>query len=177
MIKEKSMKHGIRLRMEIEGIPERIQGDERKLKQILYNLLSNAMKFTADGGKVTLAAGRLFCRDQQWTRGNGGVEPIPLAPSADGEWVDISIRDTGIGLKPEDLGRIFAPFEQADNSAGRRYQGTGLGLSLTRQFVELHGGKIWAESEGEGKGSDFKFLIPVRRPRVPQENSESLNGG
>ena len=171
------MKHGIQLQMEINGIPERIQGDERKLKQILYNLLSNAVKFTPDGGKVTLAACRLFSRDQQWTRGNGGGASIPFAPSDDGEWVDVSIRDTGIGLKPKDLGRIFAPFEQADNSAGRRYQGTGLGLSLTRQFVELHGGKIWAESDGEGQGSDFKFLIPVRSSRATKENSESLNGG
>ena len=165
------------LRMEIDGIPERIRGDERKLKQILYNLLSNAMKFTPDGGVVTLAACRIFSRDHQWTRGNGGVEPSPLPRPMTREWVDISIRDTGIGVKPEDLERIFAPFEQADNSAGRRYQGTGLGLSLTRQFVELHGGKIWAESDGEGKGSDFKFMIPVWRPGATQENSESLDGG
>jgi signal transduction histidine kinase len=85
--------------------------------------------------------------------------------------VGVSIRDTGIGLKKEDLERIFAPFEQADNSARRRYQGTGLGLSLTRKFVELHGGKIWAESDGEGKGSDFKFLIPVESPGATHENS------
>ena len=67
-------------------------------------------------------------------------------------------------MKAEDLERIFAPFEQADNSTRRRYQGTGLGLSLTRKFVELHGGKIWAESEGEGKGSRFTFVIPCNRP-------------
>jgi signal transduction histidine kinase len=75
--------------------------------------------------------------------------------------VGISIRDTGIGVKKEDLERIFAPFEQVDNSASRRYQGTGLGLSLTRKLVELHGGKIWAESQGLGKGSVFRFFFPV----------------
>jgi signal transduction histidine kinase len=75
--------------------------------------------------------------------------------------VKISVRDTGIGLKAEDLERVFAPFEQADTSVSRKYQGTGLGLSLTRRLVELHGGKIWAESEGEGKGSVFRFLFPV----------------
>jgi PAS domain S-box-containing protein len=162
MVKEKSMKHGIRLRMEIDGVPERIRGDERKLKQILYNLLSNAVKFTPDGGVVTLDACRLYFRDREWTRGDGGRASIPLAPESSGEWVRISVRDTGIGLKKEDLTRIFEPFEQADNSASRQYQGTGLGLALVRKFVELHGGKIWAESEGEGGGSQFHFLIPVR---------------
>ena len=69
--------------------------------------------------------------------------------------------DSGIGIKQEDLERIFKPFEQGENSASRKYQGTGLGLSLTKSFVELHGGKIWAESEGEGKGSMFHFVIPI----------------
>ncbi len=82
----------------------------------------------------------------------------------------ISIRDSGVGVKTEDLERIFAPFEQADNSASRRYQGTGLGLSLTRQFVELHGGKVWAESEGEGKGSRFTFVIPCTPPMRPGDS-------
>jgi signal transduction histidine kinase len=169
MIKEKAMKHGIQLQTEIDGIPERIRGDERKLKQILYNLLSNAVKFTPDGGTVTLSASSLVARDHQWTKGDGCIAPIPFPPTIAGEWVGISIRDTGIGVKAEDLERIFAPFEQADNSASRRYQGTGLGLSLTRQFVELHGGKIWAESEGEGKGSRFMFAIPSRPPAHPDD--------
>jgi PAS domain S-box-containing protein len=163
MIKEKATKHRIRLQMEIDGIPEQIRGDERKLKQILYNLLSNAVKFTPDGGVVTLSACRLFSRDHQWTKEDGCVAPIPFAPPVAGEWAGISIRDTGIGVKGEDLKRIFAPFEQADNSMGRRYQGTGLGLSLTRQLVELHRGRIWAESEGEGKGSKFSFILPLNK--------------
>ena len=160
-IKEESMKHGIQLRMEIDGILERIRGNEQKLKQILYNLLSNAVKFTPDGGVVTLGACRLFFQDRQWTRGDGSRELVPFAPSSSGEWVGISVRDTGIGLKKEDINRIFDPFEQADNSPSRQYQGTGLGLALTRKLVELHGGKIWAESEGPGKGSLFRFLIPL----------------
>jgi len=73
--------------------------------------------------------------------------------------IDISVQDTGIGIKGEDLLRIFNPFEQVESSASRRYQGTGLGLSLTKRLMELHGGRIWAESEGEG--SKFILVIPV----------------
>lgn len=69
--------------------------------------------------------------------------------------VKISVSDTGIGLKPQDLDRIFSPFEQVENSASRKFQGTGLGLSLTKRLVELHEGRLWAESDGEGKGSSF----------------------
>jgi signal transduction histidine kinase len=75
--------------------------------------------------------------------------------------VQISVADSGIGLRKEDLDRIFVPFEQAEGPSSRKYQGTGLGLSLARRFVELHGGAIWAESEGEGKGSTFRFVIPA----------------
>jgi len=75
--------------------------------------------------------------------------------------IEISVSDTGIGIKHEDQERIFNPFEQVDGSASRKYQGTGLGLSLSKKLVELHGGKIWVESEGEGKGSTFLFVIPI----------------
>ena len=76
----------------------------------------------------------------------------------DGQGVEITVSDTGIGLAEADLERIFQPFEQGDNSAGRKYQGTGLGLSLTKRMVELHGGRIWAESEGREKGSRLHFI-------------------
>jgi len=75
--------------------------------------------------------------------------------------IEVQVTDTGIGIHRKDLQRIFRPFEQVDNSTSRRYQGTGLGLSLTRELVELHGGSIWAESEGEDKGSTFSFIIPI----------------
>jgi len=71
------------------------------------------------------------------------------------------VTDSGIGIKQEDLERIFNPFEQVENSASRRFQGTGLGLSLTKQLVELHGGRIWVESEVEGKGSAFRFVFSI----------------
>jgi signal transduction histidine kinase len=141
MVKEKALKHRIALIPCFQEIPGAIQADERKLKQILYNLLSNAVKFTPDGGRVKLEARGL-----------------------NGQGVEITVSDTGIGLAEDDLERIFQPFEQGDNSAGRKYQGTGLGLSLTKSLVELHGGRIWAERRAEGPGAVFFFTIPETRP-------------
>jgi signal transduction histidine kinase len=165
IVKEKAMKHRIQLLSDIKDIPETIQADERKLKQIFYNLLSNAVKFTPDGGSVTISARFLSFRDGRYFDRDG--EPLELP--VDGNdlvgkgkgFIHISIQDTGIGIRGEDLKRIFNPFEQVDGSASRQYAGTGLGLSLTKSLVELHGGKIWAESEGEGKGSKFILLMPV----------------
>ncbi len=151
MIKEKALKHGMKLTTNFDGLPETVTADERKLKQIIYNLLSNAVKFTPDGGTIAMSAQTCIFE----TKNNSVAE----SSACDG--VKITISDTGIGLKPEELERIFNPFEQAENSASRTYQGTGLGLSLTRSLVDLHGGKIWVESEGEGRGSLFRFTIPV----------------
>ena len=151
MIKEKAMTHGIKTGTRFTEIPPTIRADEGKLKQILYNLLSNAVKFTPDGGSILLEA-----------------------RNADGQGVQITVSDTGIGLPEGDLERIFKPFEQGDNSAGRKYQGTGLGLALTRKMVELHGGRIWAESKGRGTGSNFTFTLPSRFVEEIQ-SKDSLN--
>ena len=151
MVQEKATKNGINLSSEINDISKTIAADERKLKQVIYNLLSNAVKFTPDGGKVSVTA--------QKCNSNG---------------VEISVSDTGIGICPEDLERIFNPFEQVDVSKSRKYQGTGLGLSLTKRLVELHGGKIWVESEGEGKGATFNFTISMA-PEEHYTNSEGEN--
>ena len=152
MVKEKALRHSLELSLDTTGIPKNITADERKLKQIIYNLLSNAVKFTPDKGKVSVVA-----QPCEW---NGGENAVATDKSNLG--VKISVADTGIGLKPEDLNRIFYPFEQVENSASRQFQGTGLGLSLTKCLVELHGGKIWAESEGKDKGSSFHFVIPLQ---------------
>ena len=148
MIKEKAMTHGIKIGTRFMEIPPIIRADERKLKQILYNLLSNAVKFTPDRGTILLDA-----------------------RSADGQGIQITVSDTGIGLPEADLERIFKPFEQGDNSAGRKYQGTGLGLSLTRKMVELHGGRIWAVSEGQGKGCHFHVLLPLQEDHIVKASS------
>ena len=152
MVKEKALKHDLRLMADINDLPEMMRVDERKMKQIVYNLLSNAVKFTAAGGEVRLGAkileGSELTDDHR--TGNGK-----------GQWLSVWVSDTGIGLEQQDLARIFNPFEQVESSASRKYQGTGLGLAITRQMVELHSGAIWAESDGTGKGSTFRFAIPV----------------
>ncbi len=112
-----------------------VKADRSKFKQVLYNLLSNAIKFTPSPGHITLTV-------------NDSADQLTIA-----------VRDTGIGIKAEDLPKLFREFEQVDGSYTRRYQGTGLGLALCRRFVEMHGGRIWAESQF-GKGSTFTFTIP-----------------
>ena len=118
-----------------EDLPP-VYGDRNRLKQILLNLLSNAIKFTPDGGKLYLETNKkgYFCQ--------------------------ISMVDNGVGIRKEDQTSIFEPFIQLDTQTGERKQGTGLGLALTKQLVELLGGKIWVESE-YGKGSRFSFTIPL----------------
>jgi signal transduction histidine kinase len=172
MVKEKAIKHSIGLSTNADSIPEFVKADERKLKQIIYNLLSNAMKFTPDGGEVCLSA-RTVDHIERPCQREGDSEHLQIIEDrVEGnfseltdveceKWVEISVSDTGIGLKHEDQDRIFNPFEQVDGSASRKYQGTGLGLSLSKKFVKLHGGRIWAESAGEGKGSTFRFVIPI----------------
>ncbi|UCF94609.1 MAG: hypothetical protein JSW39_10765, partial [Desulfobacterales bacterium] len=161
MFKEKAMKHRLQMKTAFENLPERIQADERSLKQILYNLLSNAVKFTPDGGQISLRA----IKTASFNNGQRRAA------------VEISVTDSGIGITPEELGRIFKPFEQAETSSSRRYQGTGLGLSLTKHLIELHGGKIWATSGGTGKGSAFHFILPIQSgllgPKQPSVSHES----
>ena len=166
MIKEKTMKHGIQLSTEIEDLPEIIRADDRKLKQVMYNLLSNAVKFTPDGGEIRLTAdltddSSLIALSRRMVGSEGNLTAMSHEGNAPEKLVRISVADSGIGINQEDMERIFNPFEQGENSASRKYQGTGLGLSLTKSFVELHGGEIWAESDGEGKGSMFHFVIPI----------------
>ncbi|MBA4422729.1 MAG: hypothetical protein C0390_06445 [Syntrophus sp. (in: bacteria)] len=146
MLKEKALKHGIALSVEIEPDADiHVEADERKIKQILFNLLSNAVKFTPDGGRVTVRA-RLAAVE------NGSEEQRML---------EVCIEDTGIGIKEEDLPKLFGEFTQLHQSVlTKEYEGTGLGLALTKRLVELHHGRIWVESE-YGKGSRFYFTLPV----------------
>jgi PAS domain S-box-containing protein len=148
IVKTLANKKNITLTIEVESSIPRVTGDQSKFKQILHNLLSNAIKFTHEGGKVTVRA---------MVEKKGGALPSD---------VKISVIDSGIGIKAEDQERIFMEFEQVDSSYARKQQGTGLGLALTRKLVELHGGRVWVESEGEGRGSTFSFQIPIVQPEV-----------
>lgn len=146
MLNEKAKKHGITLLIDIEPEADiHIEADERKLKQIMFNLLSNALKFTPDGGSVRVTA-RLSNNDL----------------------IEISVADTGIGIKAEHFEEIFMEFKQVDNTYIKKQKGTGLGLALTKKTVELHCGEIWVESE-YGKGSTFTFTIPVNTGQYVME--------
>ncbi|HEY7316880.1 MAG TPA: GAF domain-containing protein [Candidatus Binatia bacterium] len=140
-VRERATKHGINLDVTVDERLGDFVGDERKIKQILLNLLSNAVKFTPEGGRIGIRAKQT----------DGGVE--------------VSVSDTGIGIAPEDQAKIFEEFRQVGGDYAHKKEGTGLGLTLAKKFVELHGGRIWVESE-VGKGSTFSFTLP-ERPSPP----------
>jgi signal transduction histidine kinase len=162
-VRSQAIRRGVRMDLEIEEGLTTLVADPLRFKQILYNLLSNAVKFTDPGGGVRVSA-RIVHSSPFTVRG----EPLPVGePSTvnrepHGDFAEIAVQDTGIGIRAEDIPKLFQPFTQLDASLARRYQGTGLGLALTKRLVELHGGQIWAESEGEGKGSTFTFTLPLR---------------
>lgn len=169
MIKEKAMRQQVTLKIELGRLPDLIKGDERKLKQILYNLLSNAIKFSCAGGEIRLNARLTDCVVRAAQRREDPEDLVIVQEEATDtpddetrkQCLHITVSDTGIGIRPEKIESIFDPFVQVDSCTSRKYQGTGLGLSLTRRLVELHGGKIWATSQGEGKGTSVHFFIPI----------------
>ena len=137
LVRGRADRQGIRLESNIAPDVTQYEGDERKFKQIALNLLTNAVKFTPEGGTVTLTA----------TRSAGAYE--------------VSVKDTGIGIAAEDLEKVFEEFKQVGADSARKAEGTGLGLTLTRRLVELHGGKIRVSSD-PGHGSTFTFTLPIR---------------
>ena len=151
IIRDKAVQRNIRIVTEFERVPETVVADELRLKQILYNLLSNAVKFLENGGTVCLGV-----RTLPGTEAGAGPEG-----GSSGEVLEIRVTDSGIGIRQEDMERIFEPFCQVESSHSRKYPGTGLGLGLARNLVEMHGGRLWGESEGLGKGSSFYFTLPL----------------
>ena len=149
--KEKAMSHGISLSLKM-GTDRDVEfmADPLRLKQIVFNLLSNAVKFTPDGGSVCIRSRILYHE----------------TTGPPDEYVEISVEDTGMGIRPEDMKKLFKGFTQLNSPYVEKFEGTGLGLALSRQLVELHGGRIWAMSE-YGKGSTFTFLIPKRGVPTP----------
>ena len=137
LVRERAGRRSIALHTSIDNRLDQIQADERKVRQVVLNLLSNAIKFTPEGGRIEVSA----------------------APK-DG-LVEVSVSDTGVGIAPEDQEKVFEEFRQV-GTAAKKVEGTGLGLTLCRKFVELHGGRIWVKSQ-LGAGATFTFTIPVRR--------------
>src|SRR5262249_53058631 len=137
LVRQRATRHGITLTQTVDKKVGDIVADERKVKQILLNLLSNAVKFTPEGGRVSL-----------------------IATTAE-DAITIAVSDTGIGIAPEDQATIFEEFRQVGRDDARKQEGTGLGLTLAKKFVELHGGRIWVQSQ-VGKGSTFTFTLLVR---------------
>jgi len=135
MVREQATRNGVQVTLHSNDGLHVVTGDERRVRQVIFNLLSNAVKFTSAGGSVDVTA----------TRANGEVR--------------VSVADTGPGITEDDLGRIFEEFQQTEAGA-RQHEGTGLGLALSKRFVEMHGGRIWCDSE-VGKGSTFVFTIPA----------------
>ncbi|MCM2358377.1 MAG: PAS domain S-box protein [Geobacteraceae bacterium] len=161
MLLEKALKQNVSLSLEIEPAAElEIEADERKLKQIVFNLLSNAIKFTPDGGAVSVRARKVPSFELSVLSSDSKLKT--QNSKLDGDFIEISVEDTGIGIRAEDMPKLFSPFQQLDAGYTRQYEGTGLGLALSRKLVELHGGQIWAESEF-GRGSRFTFAIPASR--------------
>jgi len=135
LVRERAGRRGITVETVLDGRLGEVRGDERKVRQVTLNLLSNAIKFTPEGGRIEVTA-------------------VP------GEaCVEVSVRDTGVGIAPEDQEKVFEEFRQV-GTADKKVEGTGLGLALSRKFVELHGGRIWVTSE-IGRGSTFTFTLPV----------------
>ena len=137
LVRERAARRDIDVRRTLDERLGQIQADERKVRQVLLNLLSNAIKFTPEGGRIEVRA-------------------VPVNGS-----VEVSVSDTGVGIAPEDQAAVFEEFRQV-GTADKKVEGTGLGLALSRKFIELHGGKIWVTSQ-LGQGSTFTFTIPVRR--------------
>ncbi|MCE8428505.1 MAG: PAS domain-containing sensor histidine kinase [Candidatus Methanoperedens sp.] len=138
MVEEIAKKNAVSLKEELDPELEFIEADKQRFTQIIFNLLSNAIKFNKKkGGTVTVTT------------------------KTEGDMARFSVSDTGIGIKEEDKNKLFKDFEQLDSGISRKYEGTGLGLAITKKLVEMHGGKIWVDSEF-GVGSTFTFLLPKK---------------
>ncbi|MFQ5840553.1 MAG: ATP-binding protein, partial [Candidatus Methylomirabilales bacterium] len=157
---------GLRVDLQMDEGLSTIVADPVRFKQILYNLLSNAVKCTPDGGRVTVTAKWVHGSEFRVHRGKeASHEPSTMNHERPRDFLEFAVQDTGIGMKAEDLPKLFREFTQLDASLAKEHQGTGLGLALTKRLVELQGGKIRAESDGEGRGSTFTVILPIRPPR------------
>lgn len=138
LIKEKAIKHNVKLKLDLDPKLDYIEADKLRIKQVLFNLLGNAVKFSKPEG-----------------------ETVTVTTKKEGDIAKISVSDTGIGIREEDMRKLFNTFEQLDSGITKKYGGTGLGLAISKKLVEMHGGTIMAESKF-GIGSTFSFLLPIK---------------
>lgn len=159
LFREKALKHNIKISLETGDGLGTVMGDERKIKQIVLNLIGNAFKFMPDGGSVSVSAHRVAgCKVQD---AHQGLKPETCDLNLESDFIEISVKDTGTGIAEKDMERLFIPFQQLEPVLTKKHGGAGLGLYQSKRLVEMHGGKIWAESEN-GKGSKFVFVIPQK---------------
>lgn len=144
-LKEKAEKQKVQIKKELDPALEFINADKFVLKRVLFNLLHNAIKFSKDEGGI-----------------------VTITTQKDGDMARISVSDTGIGIMEEDMKRLFTQFPHIDSETPRRFEGTGLGLALSNQLVELHGGKLWAKSTFD-EGSTFTFLLPINAGKMMEK--------
>ncbi|MCG8592464.1 MAG: ATP-binding protein [Proteobacteria bacterium] len=135
----------IRLEALVADSPPVVYADTDSIEKVLVNLVGNSLKFTPEGGEIRLEA------------------------ESDGDGVHVRVVDSGVGIPPDQIGRIFDRFAQVDTSATRDHEGTGIGLSLVQELVHLHGGRVWAESAGVGQGATFHFTLPAGEPDALEE--------
>jgi len=154
IVKERAMAHSIKLSLQVDEALVACELDARKGKQILFNLLSNAVKFTPDGGTVSLSVRIVQAETIH-------AELSPQLAESKGEFLELQVADSGIGISKEDQQKLFQAFVQADSKLSRQYEGTGLGLVMVKRLAELHGGGVDMSSE-PGKGSEFTVWLPYR---------------
>ncbi|MFQ5656720.1 MAG: PAS domain S-box protein [Candidatus Methylomirabilales bacterium] len=162
LVSWEASKKGLTVKLSVAPNLSGLSADPVRFRQIFYNLLSNAVKFTPDGGRITVSArefhGSPVMLDEPE---DGSCDVSTMTNGRPDGFVEIRVQDTGIGIRAEDLTKLFQPFTQLEPVFSREHGGTGLGLALTKRLLELHGGQIWAESEGEGRGSTFTALLPL----------------
>ncbi|MDB6142671.1 MAG: putative two-component system sensory histidine kinase [Pseudomonas sp.] len=168
IVREKAATQRIRLKLDTSEEFGVLELDARKTKQIVYNLLANAVKFSANGSRVVLSA-RCVPRQAVGTLvGDWPVHGFPLADSEHTEFLEICVSDTGIGISKEDMTKLFLAFSQIDSSLARKFEGTGLGLAMVKQLAHLHGGSVAVASK-VGAGARFVVWLPLRHvPHSPR---------
>ena len=177
IVREKAAAQRIHLDLVTQDDLGSCQLDIRKTKQIVYNLLANAVKFSAVGGRVSLGARRVPRSDVGLLTGNWPTHSFPLADNEFEQFLEICVGDDGIGISTGNMTRLFQAFSQIDSSLARKFEGTGLGLAMVKQLAELHGGTV-AVASAEGEGARFAAWLPLRmpdnKPQAVAQESQAL---